>query len=61
MNSIKFKPTLPEILGEVCAFIIIVVFLGWALASFFPLTWQQAFIISWMFNKLLDVLRYIGK
>jgi len=24
--------------------------------SFFPLTWGQALIISWMFNKLIDVL-----
>jgi len=30
--------------------------MGWALVSFFPLTWGQALIISWMYNKLTDVL-----
>jgi len=31
--------------------------LGWALVSFFPLTWGQALIISWMYSKLIDVLQ----
>lgn len=57
----NIEPTIPEILAEVCAFLVTVALLGWALTTFFPLTWEQSVIISWMFNKLLDVLRYIGK
>jgi hypothetical protein len=56
-----FKPTIPELIGEVMGFLVIVALLGWAIASFFPLTWGQALVISWAFTKLLDVLRYIGK
>ena len=61
MNSIEFHQTIPEIIGEVIGFLVIVALLGWALVSFFPLTWGQALVISWMFNKLLDVLRSIGR
>ena len=61
MNSIKFKPTTSEVIGEVIGFLIIVALLGWALVSFFPLAWGQALVISWMFTKLLDVLRSIGR
>jgi len=43
-------------IGATIGFYIIVGLLGWALVSFFPLTWGQALIISWMFNKLIDVL-----
>lgn len=53
------KPTTSEMIGEVIGFLIIVGLFGWALVSFFPLTWGQALIISWMFNKLLDVMRGI--
>jgi hypothetical protein len=56
-----FKPTLPELIGEVLGFLFIVGLLGWALVSFFPVTWGQALVISWMFTKLLDVLRSIGR
>jgi hypothetical protein len=43
-------------IGETIAFYIAVGLVGWALVSFFPLTWAQALIISWMYNKLIDVL-----
>jgi hypothetical protein len=43
-------------IGEIIGFYIIVGVLGWALVSFFPLTWTQALIISWMYNNLIDVL-----
>ena len=61
MTSIKFKPTIEEIIGEVLGLLFIIALLGWALVSFFPVTWGQALVISWMFNKLLDVLRSIGR
>jgi hypothetical protein len=38
-------------------FYIVVGLLGWALVSFFPLTWGQALIISWMYSKLIDELK----
>jgi hypothetical protein len=41
---------------ETIGFYIFVGLMGWALVSLFPLTWGQALIISWMFNKLIDVL-----
>jgi hypothetical protein len=44
-------------IGETIGFLIVVGLFGWALVSFFPLTWGQALIISFMFNKLLDVIR----
>jgi hypothetical protein len=44
-------------IGETIGFYIIVGVLGWALVSFFSLTWAQALIISWMYNKLIDVLQ----
>jgi hypothetical protein len=44
-------------IGETIGFYIIVGVLGWALVSFFSLTWVQALIISWMYNKLIDVLQ----
>ena len=56
-----FKPTIPEIIGEVMGFLFIVALLGCAIVSFFPVTWGQALIISWAFTKLLDVLRSIGR
>jgi hypothetical protein len=43
-------------IGEAIGFYIFVGLMGWALVSFFPLTWGQALIISWMFTKLIDVL-----
>jgi len=43
-------------IGETIGFYFIVGLMGWALVSFFPLTWGQALIISWMYNKLIDVL-----
>ena len=43
-------------IGEAIGFYIFVGLMGWALVSFFPLTWGQALIISWMYNKLTDVL-----
>ena len=43
-------------IGATIGFYIIVGLMGWALVSFFPLTWGQALIISWVFNKLLSVL-----
>jgi len=61
MNYIKFKPTTSEIIGEVMGLLFIVALLGWAIVSFFPVTWGQALIISWAFTKLLDVLRSIGR
>ena len=56
-----FKPTTSEMIGEVIGFLVVVALYGWALVSFFPLTWGQALVISWMFTKLLDVLRSIGR
>jgi hypothetical protein len=56
-----FKPTIPELIGEVMGFLFIVALLGWAIVSFFPVTWGQALVISWAFTKLLDVLRSIGR
>jgi hypothetical protein len=44
-------------IGETIGFYIVVGVLGWALVSFFPLTWAQALIISWMYSKLIDVLQ----
>jgi hypothetical protein len=43
-------------IGVTIGFYIVVGLVGWALVSFFPLTWGQALIISWMFNKLIDGL-----
>ena len=43
-------------IGATIGFYIVVGLMGLALVSFFPLTWGQALIISWMFNKLIDVL-----
>jgi hypothetical protein len=56
-----FKPTIPELIGEMLGFLFIVALLGWAIVSFFPLTWGQALVISWAFTKLLDVLRSIAR
>jgi hypothetical protein len=44
-------------IGETIGFYIAVGVLGWALVSFFSLTWAQALIISWMYSKLIDVLQ----
>ena len=44
-------------IGATIGFYIVVGLVGWALVSFFPLTWGQALIISWMFNKLIDELK----
>jgi hypothetical protein len=44
-------------IGETIGFYIVVGVLGWALVSFFSLTWAQALIISWMYSKLIDVLQ----
>ena len=43
-------------IGATIGFYIVIGLLGWALVYFFPLTWAQALIISWMYNKLIDVL-----
>ena len=43
-------------IGATIGFYIFVGLVGWALVSFFPLTWGQALIISCMYNKLIDVL-----
>jgi len=43
-------------IGATIGFYIFVGLVGWALVSFFPLTWGQALIISLMYNKLIDVL-----
>jgi hypothetical protein len=56
-----FKPTIPELIGEMLGFLFIVALLGWAIVSFFPVTWGQALVISWAFTKLLDVLRSIAR
>jgi hypothetical protein len=56
-----FKPTIPEIIGKLMGFLVVVALLGWAIVSFFPVTWGQALVISWAFTKLLDVLRSIGR
>ena len=48
-------------IGETIGFYIVVGLIGWALVSFFPLTWGQALVISWSFQKLLDVIRNSGK
>ena len=56
-----FKPTTSEMIGEVIGFLVVVALYGWALVSFFPLTWGQALVISWAFTKLLDVLSNIGQ
>lgn len=61
MVELGLAKSIPELIGEVIGFVIIVVLLGWALVTYFPLTWGQAVIISWMFTKLLDVLRSIGR
>jgi hypothetical protein len=46
------------LIGETIGFYIVVGLVGWALVSFFPpLTWVQALIISWMYNKLIDALK----
>jgi hypothetical protein len=44
-------------IGETIGFYIIVGLLGWVLVTFFPLTWAQALIISFMYSKLIDVLQ----
>ena len=56
-----FKPTIPEIIGELMGLLVIIALLGWAIVSFFPVTWGQALVISWAFTKLLDVLRSIRR
>ena len=42
---------------ETIGFYIFVGLMGWALVSFFSLTWAQALTISWMYSKLIDVLQ----
>lgn len=44
-------------IGATIGFYLIVGLIGWALVSFFSLTWGQALVISWMYNKLIDVLQ----
>jgi len=44
-------------IGETIGFYIFVGLMGWALVSFFSLTWAQALTISWMYSKLIDVLQ----
>jgi len=48
-------------IGEAIGFYIFMGLLCWALVSFFPLTWGQALIISWisnwMYNKFVDELK----
>jgi len=44
-------------IGATIGFYIFVGLVGWALVSFFPLTWAQALIISWMYSKLIDILQ----
>ena len=51
----KTEMTYKEI-GETIGFYIAIGLVSWALVSFFSLTWAQALIISWMYNKLIDVL-----
>jgi hypothetical protein len=55
-NSTEKTEMTKHEIGATIGFYIVVGLLGWALVSFFPLTWGQALIISWMFNKLTDVL-----
>ena len=43
-------------IGATIGFYIVVGLVGWELVCFFLLTWGQALIISWMYNKLTDVL-----
>ena len=45
--------TVGEAIGQAIVFCIVVGLLGWALVSSFPITWGQALVISWMFNKLI--------
>ena len=44
-------------IGATLGFYIFVGLMGLALVSFFPLTWGQALIISWMYNKFVDDLK----
>ena len=50
-------------IGETIVLCTFVGLMGWALVSFFPLTWGQALILSgfqgltgWMCNKFINVL-----
>ena len=56
-NSSRRTEMTNQEIGETIGFYIIVGLLGWALVSFFPLTWGQALIISWMYNKFIDELK----
>ena len=55
-NSTEKTEMTKHEIGEAIGFYIFVGLMGWALVSFFPLTWGQALIISWVYNKLIDVL-----
>ena len=61
MIDLGLAKSTQELIGEAIGFFVVVALLAWALVSFFPLTWGQAFIISWMFNSLLEVLRNIER
>ena len=54
-------PTTADVIADVISNLIVTGPLGWALVFFFSLTWGQALVISWMYVKLNDTIRYSGK
>jgi hypothetical protein len=46
-----------EKIGATIGFYVVIGLVGWALVSFFPLTWAQALVISWMYNTFIDALK----
>ena len=61
MQQMGLVPSASEVIAEVISNLIITGLFGWAIVSFFSLTWGQALVISWMYVKLNDTIRYSGK
>lgn len=66
MNEKNFRETLvrlglaksnTEVIVDVILNIIVFILIGWAIVSFFSLTWGQALLISWMFRTLINVIK----
>ena len=61
MEQLGLVPSTTDVIADVISNLIVTGLLGWALVFFFSLTWGQALVISWMYVKLNDTIRYSGK
>jgi hypothetical protein len=39
----------------------IIVLIAWAIVSAFPITWPQAFVVSWLFHLLRDTIKFANR